>query len=49
VKQFGIITGSWLAVGTIAFAAVGEIRIGIWLGVAASFVLFVSIVEGRMR
>jgi hypothetical protein len=49
VKRFGIITGSWLAVGTIAFAMLGEVRIGIWLGVAASFVLFVSIVEGRKR
>lgn len=49
MKAFALMLGSWLAVGTVAFAAVGEIKIAIWLALASSYALFVAIVEGRNR
>ena len=49
MKSFALMLGSWLAVGTVAFAAVGEIKIAIWLALASSYALFITIVEGRAR
>jgi hypothetical protein len=46
---FALMIGCWLAFGTVAFAAVGEIKIAIWLALASSYALFVVIAGGRAR
>lgn len=47
MKRTALIIGSWLSAGVVIAATVGEIKLAIWLGVAAAFLLFVAIVEGR--
>lgn len=49
MKAFALMVGTWLAAGTVVFAAVGEIKVAIWLAVASSYSLFVALVEGRAR
>jgi hypothetical protein len=45
MKRFALVVSSWLLIGTVVFAFLNEIRMAIWMGVAASFFLFVTFVE----